>query len=535
MTAECPDSELLRDYVVHSSETAFAVLVQRYLGVVYRTALRQVSGNAHAAEDITQAVFTLLARKAPSLVGHDSLVGWLHTTARYVARDIIRAEVRRKRYERQVTSMNADHEPRPDDWERLRPVIDDVLNELKPADRDAVLLRYFAELSFSAIGERLGVPENSARMRVQRALEKLQQRLRVRGVESASAALGLLLTSGAVAGTVPEHLASHVMASATTAAATPAATGTLMTLMTATKTALVAVVVISALSISGYTLYERHLAQADLAAANAELLSSELLGRKAATAAADAERSVNRVGTELERVRAAAAVATTPAVPDVNSSQSWNPRKEGLALLARHPELKRAFSEWVAAKVRFQYAPFFRQTNMTDAQIDRFIEIQGMGYTMQMGYGPAGKAVILALGDDDALASVPDQMRELLGDSGMKQWVQYNSAAGARTLVTQLAADLAFSETPLTPVQADALQSTLSAATPRKSRGQPQPDWNPVLASAQSFLFPAQQLALIALRDRNKMQQDRFVKVPQTTVRQDASAKSPAGVETPRL
>jgi DNA-directed RNA polymerase specialized sigma24 family protein len=62
---EPDDIELLRQYARENSEAAFAVLVGRHVNLVYSVALRRV-GNLHAAEEITQAVFIILARKAKS-------------------------------------------------------------------------------------------------------------------------------------------------------------------------------------------------------------------------------------------------------------------------------------------------------------------------------------------------------------------------------------------------------------------------------------------------------------------------------------
>ena len=79
---ETSDIELLRQYAESNSETAFAALVDRHIGLVYSTALRK-TGNLEAAQDITQAVFVILAQKAATLKKETILPGWLYQTARF--------------------------------------------------------------------------------------------------------------------------------------------------------------------------------------------------------------------------------------------------------------------------------------------------------------------------------------------------------------------------------------------------------------------------------------------------------------------
>ncbi len=87
---ELDDIELLREYAERDSEAAFATLVTRHLNQVYSAALRH-TGNAHAAEEITQAVFVILATKARRLNRRVILSGWLYETARLTALTYIRS------------------------------------------------------------------------------------------------------------------------------------------------------------------------------------------------------------------------------------------------------------------------------------------------------------------------------------------------------------------------------------------------------------------------------------------------------------
>ena len=135
------DAELLRRYAEGKSEAAFAELVRLHLNLVYFAALRQVGGDVHRAQDVAQTVFTDLARKAASLTSHATLAGWLHTSTRFAAAKVRRADFSRQQHEQEATTMTALHSDPAAEWERLRPLIDDVIHELDDRDREAVLLR----------------------------------------------------------------------------------------------------------------------------------------------------------------------------------------------------------------------------------------------------------------------------------------------------------------------------------------------------------------------------------------------------------
>jgi RNA polymerase sigma factor (sigma-70 family) len=195
------DTELLRQFARDGSEAAFAELVRRYVDLVYSAALRQVGFDVQAAEDVTQAVFTDLARKAAAQTRLSTLTGWLYGSTRYEAMLHRRTESRRIVRETAAHAMSqllTDTDPEPE-WDRLQPVLDEAMCDLPENDRDAVLMRYFEKRPLAEIGLRLGLSENTARMRVDRALDKLHAALKKRGITSTAAALGTLVGAHAVA------------------------------------------------------------------------------------------------------------------------------------------------------------------------------------------------------------------------------------------------------------------------------------------------------------------------------------------------
>ena len=231
------DRILLERYVAHQSEEAFALLVHRYLGIVYSAANRQLGGDIHGAQDVAQMVFTEFARQASKLQYHPTLAGWLYTTTRHVAIHVMRDQGRRRRREQEAQAMHKlEHETAPE-WERLGPVLDEAMQDLREKDRCAVLLRYFDGRDLRSVGRALGVGEDAARMRVDRALDRLRLALNKRGITATTTALAAVLPAHA-AELVPAGLAGGVISSAVGAAAT-ASTASVLPIFVQVQTSLV--------------------------------------------------------------------------------------------------------------------------------------------------------------------------------------------------------------------------------------------------------------------------------------------------------
>ncbi len=237
-TDSMTDQELLQRYAESRCEASFTELVRRYVDLVYSAALRQVGGDAHLAHDVAQSVFIDLARKAGALSKRTVLTGWLYTSAHYAAAKVVRTERRWRAREqeansmREVSSNESSAEPA---WDELRLVIDQAMHDLSPAERDAVLLRFFEKRQLSNVGERLGVSEEAARKRVDRALEKLRGLLVRKGVTSTSAALVLALGTHTIAAAPAGMVASIAGAAIASTAVTTGGTLTIVKLMAMSK------------------------------------------------------------------------------------------------------------------------------------------------------------------------------------------------------------------------------------------------------------------------------------------------------------
>ncbi len=226
------DLELLQAYHATGSEEAFQTVVQRYVDLVYTAALRQVR-DPHFAEEITQAVFLVLARKSGSLHAGIVLAGWLFRTTRFVAARAVRDEQRRQRREREAIHMDPCSSTTDSDagWDAIAPAIDEALAQLGEVDRLAILLRYFQKRDLKEIGLVLGTSQNATAKRISRALEKLRSFLIRRGAVLSVATLGSALLANAVQA-APASLSS---ATVTTVIASGGATSTLLLVKAAMK------------------------------------------------------------------------------------------------------------------------------------------------------------------------------------------------------------------------------------------------------------------------------------------------------------
>src|SRR3954464_7344073 len=170
------DAKLLQSYVETGSSEAFAALTNKHVNFVYGAALRLVR-DRHVAEEVTQAVFIVLARKAATLRHEAVLSSWLLSTTRYAALGQMKINARRKRHERRAAEMAKTEWLQPDaerSWPQYEGELDAALASLRESDRKAVVLRFYEHKSFDEIAAILGTAEEAARKRVSRAVEKLR-------------------------------------------------------------------------------------------------------------------------------------------------------------------------------------------------------------------------------------------------------------------------------------------------------------------------------------------------------------------------
>ncbi|HEU5081552.1 MAG TPA: sigma-70 family RNA polymerase sigma factor [Opitutaceae bacterium] len=266
------DSDLLREFALNQNQACFAEVVQRHVGFVYGVCVRRLR-DPGAAQDAAQAVFIALARKARTVADAPSLLGWLHRSAYYQTQHLMRSEKNRIARESVAHRLGTTVAETRDSRDEMNLVIDDVLRELSEVDREAIMARFFAEQSYAAVGAKLRLTENAARMRVERAMQRMRSLLEQRGICSTAAAIAAALPGYATA-QVPVGLMAAITRTSIAAAAGGGGMAAFIGFMSTGKIIAGAVV---AASVAGFVWEksQNRSAEAELAAAHAALASTD--------------------------------------------------------------------------------------------------------------------------------------------------------------------------------------------------------------------------------------------------------------------
>ncbi|MEO6567401.1 MAG: sigma-70 family RNA polymerase sigma factor [Opitutaceae bacterium] len=476
------DPELLRHYAEDHSEAAFAELVSRHVGLVYAAALRQVGGAAHRAQDVAQTVFVALARQAGPLSRRTEIVGWLYTSTHHVAAKLKRTEQRRALREQETHAMNeinADYGAAAD-WERLRPVLDEAMHGLSEADREAILLRYFQNRRLAEVGQRLGLSEDAARMRLDRALDKLHVLLGRRGITSTTTALGVVLANPLLA-TAPAGMAASVTGAALAGVAVGAGASSAVTAATIFMNAKTTLITVAAVLAIGFSIYEFNA----LRGAHAELQAQLQTAQQRVAAA---ERQSVALRSELEAERAAKlelgfkttlAGALTPASTPAQAVTAAPANTGGWSLRSMtREEARRRQGE----NFDTSYLALYRELNLTLEQREQFKNLMldceetssrllGKAVAEARARNPnfdrADQYEIFEVMNAQTKREQQAAVRQALGETAAQALQKYQATGPVRSVAMQLAAKLAYSEAPLLPAQADQLIEIMA----RNARG----------------------------------------------------------------
>jgi RNA polymerase sigma factor (sigma-70 family) len=245
---ESTDSQLLSTWLANREETAFRALVERHGRFVHSVARRGCLNDAQAA-DVSQLVFILLAQKAGSLTSRTSIAGWLHLTTVKQAQNVL---AKSRREARKLHHFKTHMEtPNNDDpaasWQEIRPQLDQALATLSESDREALLLRFHRSLSVKEIAITLGLTANTAQKRLDRATERLREKLTRRGVTTAGS-LSAVMLAGFSTDAQAAVISTSVLSSKAIAISAAMPTGIFATLTAMKATTYIAPAVIILLS-----------------------------------------------------------------------------------------------------------------------------------------------------------------------------------------------------------------------------------------------------------------------------------------------
>jgi RNA polymerase sigma factor (sigma-70 family) len=220
------DRELLGQFRVQQDEAAFAEIVRRHGPMLLRVCQR-VLHNGHDAEDVCQAAFLLLARKASVIHWHDSIAGWLFQTAHRMSLKARTASRRRTDHEAQAKARTPQPEPITElSVREFQVILDEELSRLPEKYRAPILLCCLEGRSRDEAARCLGWPLATVKDRLEQGRERLRARLAERGLLLGSALLSAwLLESATLHAGVPGAAWSHAMAESTARAALSLATG----------------------------------------------------------------------------------------------------------------------------------------------------------------------------------------------------------------------------------------------------------------------------------------------------------------------
>lgn len=504
------DAHLLRRYIEERSQGAFAELVERHLQLVYHAALRQMNGDVHAAKDVSQRVFFLLARKARLLASRSSLAGWLYSATCLEARAVRRAELRRRIREtaaQAMSDLNHDETP-PEFWERLRPELDAALQELSELDREALLLRFFEGRRYAEIAAQLQWSEKTAHKRVERALERLRAQLKKRGLTSTSAALTLALSAQSAIAS-PSGLATVVTNAVFATGVVPAAGGLTTALHFMGTTKAIGTAAVVAVGIAGaIALNEARAARAARAELEVFQRETDALATRVGRAQAEASRTTESLASFKREVDAREKALR---------EQTWKAREaereaqldQGRAFLFAHPEVREKLREFCLAQFKRSSRSVIAEHALTDEQVRQWFAIESRGTSGMIGAQPLHYRFRDLLDDSPPARSHEETQRELrrlLGDDAYESAQRRKPDWQDNQTVAWLAGEFSGTDTPLTAAQGETIARLIRENTPKNSESMTRPlqAWDAVMTYARQNLSASQ----IALLDFLKKQDD---------------------------
>jgi RNA polymerase sigma factor (sigma-70 family) len=431
------DHDLLGQFTREQSQDAFTEIVNRHLNLVYSAALRQVR-SPHLAEEVSQSVFTELARNATKLNPDTTLTAWLYQVTRHAAIDVVRREARRQARE-QIAFEMSDINDTSAGWPDIEPLLDEAMQSLEDSERAAILLRYFENKSLREVGEALGASEDAAQKRVSRAVDRLREFLSKHKVSVGASGLVAFVSANAVQA-APAGLAGVVATGATLASttiSTSAAVAITKTIAMTTLQKSIAVALV-AVAVAGGLYGARRVTK----------LSDEVQTLKQQRS--EEQASLKNQVQELERQLARATNALDPLSAD-SATLKRNPnemlrlrgevgrlRQENVSLgsssalskVTANPEARKMLRDQQKMGMDLIYKVFAQQGKLTPEQTGKFNDLLADHIMENVGHvttilrdKPSPDQVNALFASEDAV--LDQKLQELLGPEGLAQYQEY--------------------------------------------------------------------------------------------------------------
>jgi RNA polymerase sigma factor (sigma-70 family) len=203
--AEASDAQLLERFTDRHEEAAFTALLRRHGAMVWSVS-RRVLRCPQDAEDVFQATFLLLARKAASIRKRTAVASWLHGVAHRLALKAKAQGARRQARERQAAERCTPPLTSEAAWRRVQEALDNALAELPEKYRSALVLCCLEGKTLQEAARQLGCPPATVGTWVARGRALLGRRLAHRGLTLSTAGLAALLLASAAPAAAPPTL-----------------------------------------------------------------------------------------------------------------------------------------------------------------------------------------------------------------------------------------------------------------------------------------------------------------------------------------
>jgi RNA polymerase sigma factor (sigma-70 family) len=432
------DHELLRRFSREQSQDAFTELVNRRLNLVYSAALRQVR-SPQLAEEVSQTVFTNLARHAAKIAPDTVLTAWLYQVTRHAAVDVIRREASRQAREQIAFQMSELQDPSAD-WSHIEPLLDEAMDSLDATDRTALLLRYFDNKSLRGVGEALGVSEDAAQKRVTRAVERLREHFSKHKINAGTAAIVGLLSANAIQA-APAGLALSVATTAVTGltalSTTTAITKTIALTMTATqKLTVTAFIAAGAIGIAIYEGFQVNDLRGQIEVLHRQQQDQAALNNQVQELQAQHDRAKKQVAALLAENAARRPVTNETFQLRGEVSQLRREKKElgstsGLSKVTANPEARKMMREQQKMGMSAIYQGFALDVKLTEPQTQKLNDlladhimdnVENVTIGLREKMGPNQLTQMFGAQEADLNAKI----RELVGDEAFEKYQDYS-------------------------------------------------------------------------------------------------------------